>query len=59
VTLLPVDSTFRRKPRTGFKSASGVEIAVIITDTVGRPWREGLVDIAIGCSGIAAQGLQG
>jgi len=26
--------------------------AVIITDTFGRPWREGLVDIAIGVSGL-------
>jgi coenzyme F420-0:L-glutamate ligase/coenzyme F420-1:gamma-L-glutamate ligase len=26
---------------------------VIVTDTFGRPWREGLVDVAIGCSGIA------
>jgi coenzyme F420-0:L-glutamate ligase/coenzyme F420-1:gamma-L-glutamate ligase len=23
-----------------------------VTDTFGRPWREGLVDVAIGCSGI-------
>jgi len=28
-------------------------LAVIVTDTFGRPWREGLVDVAIGCSGIA------
>ena len=27
--------------------------AVIITDTFGRPWREGLVDVAIGCTGLA------
>jgi coenzyme F420-0:L-glutamate ligase/coenzyme F420-1:gamma-L-glutamate ligase len=27
---------------------------VIITDTFGRPWREGLVDIAIGVAGLAA-----
>jgi len=53
VTLLPVDSDLSAENLVqGFKSASGVEIAVIITDTVGRPWREGLVDIAIGCSGI-------
>ncbi|MGH7851099.1 MAG: coenzyme F420-0:L-glutamate ligase [Thermodesulfobacteriota bacterium] len=53
VTLLPVDSDLSAENLVrGFKSASGVEIAVIITDTVGRPWREGLVDIAIGCWGI-------
>jgi coenzyme F420-0:L-glutamate ligase/coenzyme F420-1:gamma-L-glutamate ligase len=26
---------------------------VIVSDTFGRPWREGLVDVAIGCAGIA------
>lgn len=28
-------------------------LAVIVSDTFGRPWREGLVDVAIGCHGIA------
>ncbi len=32
----------------------GAKVAVIISDTAGRPWRQGLVDIAIGCSGIKA-----
>lgn len=55
VTLLPVDSDeSAEKLAGGFKAALGVEAAVIITDTVGRPWRDGLVDIAIGCSGIKA-----
>jgi len=31
----------------------GVRLAVVLTDTVGRPWREGLVDIAIGAAGLA------
>jgi coenzyme F420-0:L-glutamate ligase/coenzyme F420-1:gamma-L-glutamate ligase len=26
---------------------------VIVSDTFGRPWREGLVDVALGCAGIA------
>lgn len=30
--------------------------AVIVTDTFGRPWREGLVDVAIGCAGLEALG---
>ena len=55
VTLLPVDSDESARGLTrGFKSLIGVEVAVIITDTVGRPWRDGLVDIAIGCAGIRA-----
>jgi coenzyme F420-0:L-glutamate ligase/coenzyme F420-1:gamma-L-glutamate ligase len=29
----------------------GVEIAVIVADTFGRPWREGLVNVAIGVAG--------
>ncbi len=34
--------------------------AVIVTDTFGRPWREGLVDIAVGVAGFAAlQDLRG
>jgi len=30
----------------------GVELAVVVTDTFGRPWREGLVEVAIGCAGM-------
>jgi coenzyme F420-0:L-glutamate ligase/coenzyme F420-1:gamma-L-glutamate ligase len=32
----------------------GIDIAVIISDTFGRTWRQGVTDIAIGCAGIAA-----
>lgn len=32
----------------------GAEIAVLITDTFGRAWRRGLVDVAIGVAGMAA-----
>ncbi|MFI5323041.1 MAG: coenzyme F420-0:L-glutamate ligase [Thermodesulfobacteriota bacterium] len=53
VTLLPVDSDeSAEKLALRFKETTGVDVAVIITDTVGRPWREGLVDIAIGCTGM-------
>jgi coenzyme F420-0:L-glutamate ligase/coenzyme F420-1:gamma-L-glutamate ligase len=30
-----------------------VEVAVIVADTFGRPWREGLTNIAVGVSGLA------
>jgi coenzyme F420-0:L-glutamate ligase/coenzyme F420-1:gamma-L-glutamate ligase len=30
----------------------GVELVVVITDTFGRPWREGLVEVALGCAGM-------
>lgn len=31
---------------------TGLNVAIIMTDTSGRPWRSGLTDIAIGCAGI-------
>jgi coenzyme F420-0:L-glutamate ligase/coenzyme F420-1:gamma-L-glutamate ligase len=54
VTLLP-DNPDQSAVRLveGFRGELGIEVAVIITDTVGRPWREGLVQIAIGCYGIS------
>lgn len=36
--------------RAGAQSA---QLGVIVSDTFGRPWREGLVDVAIGCAGLA------
>lgn len=53
VTLLPLDpDESARRIAQGFKERLGVKTAVIITDTVGRPWRDGLTEIAIGCWGI-------
>jgi coenzyme F420-0:L-glutamate ligase / coenzyme F420-1:gamma-L-glutamate ligase len=31
-----------------------VRLGVVVTDTFGRPWREGVVDVAIGCAGVPA-----
>lgn len=53
VTLLPEDPDASAKGIVeAFKKRLGIDIAVIITDTVGRPWRMGLTEIAIGCWGI-------
>ena len=53
--LLPEDSDrSARRIRDGLRAALGVEVAVIISDTFGRPWRRGLTDVAIGCAGIQA-----
>jgi coenzyme F420-0:L-glutamate ligase/coenzyme F420-1:gamma-L-glutamate ligase len=53
VTLLPINpDESAKKLAEGFKEKLGVEVAVIITDTVGRPWRDGLTEIAIGCGGM-------
>jgi coenzyme F420-0:L-glutamate ligase/coenzyme F420-1:gamma-L-glutamate ligase len=53
--LLPEDSDrSARRIRDGVRAAAGVEVAVIVSDTFGRPWRRGLTDVAIGCAGIKA-----
>jgi coenzyme F420-0:L-glutamate ligase/coenzyme F420-1:gamma-L-glutamate ligase len=48
--LLPADPDASAR---GIAGATGCE-AVIVTDTFGRPWREGLVDVAIGVAGFEA-----
>ena len=40
--------------RRALKKSTGLSIAVIISDSFGRPWREGLTDFAIGISGMKA-----
>jgi len=53
--LLPEDSDrSARRIRDGIRAGTGVEVAVIVSDTFGRPWRRGLTDVAIGCAGIKA-----
>jgi coenzyme F420-0:L-glutamate ligase/coenzyme F420-1:gamma-L-glutamate ligase len=50
--LLPVDpDASARELRAGFASR-GLDVAVIVSDTFGRPWREGQVDVAIGIAGM-------
>lgn len=52
--LLPVDGDRSAKRiRDAIRARSGVEVAVVVSDTFGRPWRRGLTDVAIGVSGIA------
>ena len=54
VTLLPVDSDASAAAiRAAIAERAGVDVAVIISDTFGRPWREGQVNVAIGAAGIA------
>jgi coenzyme F420-0:L-glutamate ligase/coenzyme F420-1:gamma-L-glutamate ligase len=53
--LLPVDSDRSAKHvRDALRARGGVEVGVIVSDTFGRPWRQGLTDVAIGVSGIFA-----
>ncbi len=52
--LLPVDpDASAARLRDGLEARGARNLAVIVSDTFGRPWREGLVDIAIGSAGIA------
>jgi coenzyme F420-0:L-glutamate ligase len=53
--LLPVDSDrSARRIRDALRAARGVEVAIVISDTFGRAWRNGLTDVAIGVAGLAA-----
>jgi coenzyme F420-0:L-glutamate ligase/coenzyme F420-1:gamma-L-glutamate ligase len=55
VALLPEDpDASARRIREGLRERLGADVAVIVTDTMGRPWRHGLVDTAIGVAGMAA-----
>ncbi|KRV48729.1 F420-0--gamma-glutamyl ligase [Wenjunlia vitaminophila] len=54
VLLLPEDpDASARRLRAGVRAALGVRVGVLVTDTFGRPWRNGLTDVAIGAAGIA------
>lgn len=53
VLLLPVDpDDSARRIRRGLNARLGVRPGVLVTDTVGRPWRRGIADIAIGAAGL-------
>jgi coenzyme F420-0:L-glutamate ligase/coenzyme F420-1:gamma-L-glutamate ligase len=53
VTLLPVDpDASAGRIRLAVRERIGVDIPVIVSDSFGRPWRWGIVDVAIGVSGI-------
>ena len=53
VALLPEDSDASASQlRTSIERHAGIRPAIIISDTFGRPWRDGLVDVAIGVAGL-------
>jgi coenzyme F420-0:L-glutamate ligase/coenzyme F420-1:gamma-L-glutamate ligase len=54
VLLLPVDpDASARALAGGLRSRFGVRLGVIVSDTLGRAWREGQVDLAIGAAGVS------
>ena len=53
VVLLPSDpDASARALRERLREMTGAAPAVVITDSFGRPWRHGQVDVAIGCAGL-------
>jgi len=53
VALLPEDPDASAEAmRKGLQSLLGIAVGVVVTDTFGRPWRNGLVDVAIGAAGV-------
>lgn len=55
MVLLPEDpDRSAHRIRSKLANLLGVDLAVIISDTFGRPWRRGLTDVAIGISGLEA-----
>lgn len=55
IALLPADPDASALAlRNGLRERLGVEVAVVVTDTMGRAWRLGQTDAAIGVSGLRA-----
>lgn len=53
VTLLPRDpDASAAGVRAAVRAAHGVDVPVVVSDSFGRPWRWGIVDVAIGVSGL-------
>ncbi|MEV1289028.1 coenzyme F420-0:L-glutamate ligase [Micromonospora sp. NPDC049679] len=53
LVLLPKDpDASARALRATLRERHGVDVAIIISDTMGRPWRNGLTDVALGAAGI-------
>jgi coenzyme F420-0:L-glutamate ligase/coenzyme F420-1:gamma-L-glutamate ligase len=53
VTLLPADPDRSAATiRAVVRDRAGVDVPVVISDSFGRPWRWGIVDVAIGVSGL-------
>jgi coenzyme F420-0:L-glutamate ligase / coenzyme F420-1:gamma-L-glutamate ligase len=53
LVLLPVDpDASAMKLRGELKERTGKDVGVIVTDSFGRPWRQGTTDVAIGAAGV-------
>jgi coenzyme F420-0:L-glutamate ligase/coenzyme F420-1:gamma-L-glutamate ligase len=55
LVLLPKDpDASARALRQALREHHGLDVAVVVSDTMGRPWRNGLTDVALGAAGIEA-----
>jgi coenzyme F420-0:L-glutamate ligase/coenzyme F420-1:gamma-L-glutamate ligase len=54
LVLLPADpDASARALRADLRRRHGLDVAIIVSDTMGRAWRNGLTDVALGAAGIA------
>jgi coenzyme F420-0:L-glutamate ligase/coenzyme F420-1:gamma-L-glutamate ligase len=55
LVLLPEDGdASARRLREGLAARLGVDVGVVVSDTFGRTWRDGLADVAVGSAGLPA-----
>lgn len=55
LVLLPVDpDASARRLRDRLRDLTGTEVAVVVSDSFGRAWRQGTTDVALGVAGMAA-----
>jgi coenzyme F420-0:L-glutamate ligase / coenzyme F420-1:gamma-L-glutamate ligase len=55
LTLLPLDpDASAQRLRSRLRELTGIEVGVVISDTFGRPWRLGIVNVALGVVGLPA-----
>ena len=55
LALLPVDpDASAQRLRERLRELTGAEVGVVVSDTFGRPWRLGIVNVALGVAGIRA-----
>jgi coenzyme F420-0:L-glutamate ligase / coenzyme F420-1:gamma-L-glutamate ligase len=53
LVLLPVDpDDSAARLRAGLRDLTGCDVGVVVSDSFGRPWRQGTTDVAVGAAGI-------
>jgi coenzyme F420-0:L-glutamate ligase/coenzyme F420-1:gamma-L-glutamate ligase len=53
LVLLPVDpDESAARLRAGLRDVTGRDVGVVVSDSFGRPWRQGTTDVAVGAAGI-------